>query len=294
MDIHQLRSFKTIVEKKNFQDAANQLNYSLSAISYQMQQLENEVGFPLFEKVGRRMKPTELSLKLVPHIKVIEEQMEQIKMLNNVEERITGTLNITISDSLLTYIIQPVLKEFVEQAPDVQMRLKVKNCYDIQNDINKNQIDLGIHYQVDGYDPRINIIPLAEFEVGLVTSPNFQLAERNFDKKNQLKKCNLINNDSNSVYQSQFLDYLKSKNIKTEQSIELWSIEAIKKSIINNLGIACLPLFVVQDEIENQEIIRIPINDFKPKVRAIAAHHTNKWVSPAMELFLNILNKNMN
>ncbi len=41
MDIHQLKSFKTIVEKGNFLDAANELNYSLSAISYQMQQLEN-------------------------------------------------------------------------------------------------------------------------------------------------------------------------------------------------------------------------------------------------------------
>jgi len=292
MDVHQLRSFKTIVEKGNFQDAANQLNYSLSAISYQMQQLENELKFPLFEKSGRRMLPTTLSLKLIPHIKKIEDQLDQIKQLNNISEKVEGTLNITISDSLLTYIIQPVLKEFVEKAPAVQMKLKVKNCYEIQKDISKNHIDLGIHYQVNGYDENIKTIDIGQFDVGLMASNNFAASERNFDKKNQVKKCSLINNDSHSVYQGYFQDYLTHKNIKMEQNIELWSIEAIKKSIINNLGIACLPHFVVQEELDNSQIVEIPIKGFKPKVIAIAAYHRNKWVSPAMQLFLNILERN--
>lgn len=291
MDIHQLRSFRMIVEKGNFQDAANQLNYSLSAISYQMQQLENEVKFPLFEKIGRRMLPTELSLKLVPHIKSIEEHLEQIRLLNVESDKVEGTLNITISDSLLTYIIQPVLKEFLERAPDVQMKLKVKNCYEIQKDIIKNNIDLGIHYQVGGYDPQIKVLPLAEFNIGLMASSNFPKEQRDFERSGQIKNCYVISNDPNAVYQSYFENYLKSKNIRTDRNIELWSIEAIKKSVVNNLGIACLPHFVVQEELQNKEIIEIPIKGFTPKVAAIAAYHTHKWVSPAMKLFLEILKK---
>lgn len=291
MDIHQLKSFKVIVEKGNFQDAANQLNYSLSAISYQMQQLENELKFPLFEKTGRRMMPTELALRLIPHIKNIEDQLSQIKLLSAPDNKVEGNLNITISDSLLTYFIQPILKEFVEKAPNVQLKLKVKNCFEIQKEINKNEIDLGIHYQVNGYNSQINILELAEFEVGVMASPKFADDERNFDHKNQKKKCSIINNDPNGVYQGFFEEYLKSKNIRTGQNIELWSIEAIKKSVVNNLGIACLPHFVVQEELQNKSLIEIPIKGFKPKVTAIAAFHNNKWISPAMELFLEILNK---
>ena len=108
MDIHQLKSFKTIVEKGNFLDAANELNYSLSAISYQMQQLENEIKFPLFEKIGRRMVPTEQSLKLIPHIKNILDEIEQIRLLNAKNRIIEGSLTISVSDSILTYIIQPI------------------------------------------------------------------------------------------------------------------------------------------------------------------------------------------
>ena len=117
MDIHQLKSFKTIVEKGNFLDAANELNYSLSAISYQMQQLENEIKFPLFEKIGRRMVPTEQSLKLIPHIKNILDEIEQIRLLNAKNRIIEGSLTISVSDSILTYIIQPILIEFMKKKP---------------------------------------------------------------------------------------------------------------------------------------------------------------------------------
>ncbi|MFZ4928420.1 LysR family transcriptional regulator [Chryseobacterium sp. Mn2064] len=293
MDFHQLKSFKTIVEKGNFQDAAKELNYSLSAISYQIQQLENEVKFPLFEKIGRRMLPTAQSLKLIPHIKKIEEEIEQIKQLNSKDQKVEGNLTMSVSDSLLTYILQPVLKKFVEMAPDVKLKLKVRNCYEVQKEIIRNDIDLGIHYQVHGYDDQIKVTELSSFTVGVMASPQFSEQEKNFDKKDQIKSCSIINNDVNGIYQQHFEEYLKKKNIRTGQSIELWSIEAIKKSIINNLGIACLPHFVVDEEIKKGEIKEINIKGFQCTVTMITAYHSNKWISPAMSLFLKILNDQM-
>lgn len=290
MDIHQLKSFKTIVEKGNFQDAANELHYSISAISYQIQQLENEVKFPLFEKIGRRMVPTEQSLKLIPHIKKIEDEIEQIKLLNAQNRKVEGNLTISVSDSLLTYIIQPVLKEFIEQAPEVKLKLKVRNCYEIQKEINRNEIDLGIHYQVNGYDDQIKITELQDFSIGVMVSPSFPLEARDFDSKNQIKNCSIINNDPNGVYQAYFKEYLKKKNLQiTGQTIELWSIEAIKKSVMSNLGIACLPHFVVAEELKEGKIDEISMKGFDRQVTMISAHHTNKWISPAMALFLKLL-----
>ena len=290
MDIHQLKSFKTIVEKGNFLDAANELNYSLSAISYQMQQLENEIKFPLFEKIGRRMVPTEQSLKLIPHIKNILDEIEQIRLLNAKNRIIEGSLTISVSDSILTYIIQPILIEFMKKAPNVQLKLKVKNSYDIQKDVVHNEIDLGIHYQVFGYDNQINVVEIKDFSIGLMVSPNFSKSERDFNTKNQIKKTTIINNDPNAVYQIYLRDYLKEKNLQmTGQTLEVWSIEATKQSVMNNLGIACLPQFVVTNELKNGKIEEIVVKDFKQNITLIAAHHSNKWISPAMELFLNLL-----
>ncbi|MGV0937839.1 LysR family transcriptional regulator [Empedobacter falsenii] len=290
MDIHQLKSFKTIVEKGNFLDAANELNYSLSAISYQMQQLENEIKFPLFEKIGRRMVPTEQSLRLIPHIKNILDEIEQIRLLNAKNRIIEGSLTISVSDSILTYIIQPILIEFMKKAPNVQLKLKVKNSYDIQKDVVHNEIDLGIHYQVFGYTSQINVVEIKDFSIGLMVSPNFSKSERDFNTKNQIKKTTIINNDPNAVYQIYLRDYLKEKNLQMAgQTLEVWSIEATKQSVMNNLGIACLPRFVVTNELKNGKIEEIVVKDFKQNITLIAAHHSNKWISPAMELFLNLL-----
>ncbi|MGV0923893.1 LysR family transcriptional regulator [Empedobacter tilapiae] len=290
MDLHQLKSFKTIVEKGSFLDAANELNYSLSAISYQMQQLENEIKFPLFEKIGRRMVPTEQSLKLIPHIKKMLDEMEQIRMLNAKDRKIEGSLTISVSDSILTYIIQPVLKEFIKKAPDVQLKLKVKNSYDIQKEVVHNEIDLGIHYNVYGYDNQIKVTEIKNFSIGLMASPNFPISERNFNLENQIKNSCIINNDPNAVYQIYFRDYLKERNLKfTGQTLEVWSIEATKQSVMNNLGVACLPRFVATNELKKGEIEEILIKDFKQNIMLIVAHHSNKWISPAMNLFLNLL-----
>jgi len=291
MDIHQLKSFKTIVEKGNFQDAAKALNYSVSAISYQIQQLEFELKFQLFEKIGRRMFPTEQGLKLIPHIRKIEEEIEKIRLIQSADNQISGTLQISVSDSLLTYIIQPVLQEFIALAPEVELKLKVKNCYEIQKEIIKNEVDLGIHYQVDGYDAQIKVTALKQFKAGIMASPNYPEKERDFDQINQYKSASLINNDPYGIYQGMFKDYLKEKNIIISRHIELWSIEAIKKSVMSNLGIACLPYFVVEEELQKGDIIAVPIRDFNPSITMITAYHHKKWISPAMQLFLAILDQ---
>ncbi|HAD79395.1 MAG TPA: hypothetical protein DCF99_08240 [Flavobacteriaceae bacterium] len=203
---------------------------------------------------------------------------------------IEGSLTISVSDSILTYIIQPILIEFMKKAPNVQLKLKVKNSYDIQKDVVHNEIDLGIHYQVFGYDNQINVVEIKDFSIGLMVSPNFSKSERDFNTKNQIKKTTIINNDPNAVYQIYLRDYLKEKNLQmTGQTLEVWSIEATKQSVMNNLGIACLPRFVVTNELKNGKIEEIVVKDFKQNITLIAAHHSNKWISPAMELFLNLL-----
>ena len=71
--------------------------------------------------------------------------------------------------------------------------------------------------------------------------------------------------------------------------MELGSIESIKRSVISNLGVAYLPRYVVADEIESKSLkildVKIPNNT----ITAILAYHKNKWISPAMELFLKLL-----
>ena len=71
--------------------------------------------------------------------------------------------------------------------------------------------------------------------------------------------------------------------------MELGSIEAIKRSVLSNLGIAFLPRFTVTEELSNGLLKEIPMDLSGMALTAVHIHHKNKWVSPEMKTFLSLL-----
>ena len=84
---------------------------------------------------------------------------------------------------------------------------------------------------------------------------------------------------------------LKEKNITLETELELWSIEAIKQSVMSNLGIAFLPLFTVESELAQGLLNEVKTDITNDKITALYAYNKSKWQSPAMSLFLQILDE---
>lgn len=76
--------------------------------------------------------------------------------------------------------------------------------------------------------------------------------------------------------------------------MELWSIEAIKKCVSSNLGISFLPRFVVEEELANGKLKELRAGCSDVEITAIYAYHKNKWISPAMSLFMQLLKENFN
>ncbi|WP_391560600.1 LysR substrate-binding domain-containing protein [Robertmurraya sp.] len=85
-----------------------------------------------------------------------------------------------------------------------------------------------------------------------------------------------------------FEKYLEERGIASSQIMELWSIEAIKRCVISGLGIACLPLMTVNDEINQEKLKIIPCDGGFKKIFSQVAYHKNKWISPALSEFIDI------
>ena len=71
--------------------------------------------------------------------------------------------------------------------------------------------------------------------------------------------------------------------------MELWSIESVKRSVMSNLGVAYMPRFTVEDELAAGTLIELETDIENSTFTAIYAYNQNKWQSPAMQLFLDIL-----
>lgn len=78
-----------------------------------------------------------------------------------------------------------------------------------------------------------------------------------------------------------------------EPTIELWSTETIKSMVLAGVGIAYLPQFVLQNELDHKELVALPHHISYEKIRAIYCYHKNKYVTPQMKLLMNLLQKHV-
>ena len=99
----------------------------------------------------------------------------------------------------------------------------------------------------------------------------------------------MIYNEPNANYQKKMEAYLDEKDIVLRPPMKLQSIEAIKRSVMNNLGIAYVPRFSVEDELKNGSLLQLKteLDDFI--FPAVCVYHRNKWISPQMEVAFRVL-----
>lgn len=284
MDIKYLNTFKTIIDTGSFQNTAEKLNYSASTITFQVQQLEQELCIKLFEKIGRKMVITSTGKELLPYIDKILENMNIIENYNKDSNELCGELKVAMPESILTYKSQKAIKLFREQSPKVKLSLQTENCSVIRDMIACGDIDFGIHYDIGGYSTNVTVNTLAEYELNLICSPDFK--DRDFYTKHQSKDVCIITDDKKCIFFNMFLEYLKEHDITCNNILELGSIEAIKRSVASNVGIAMLPLYTVEDELKSKVIDKIDINMKHNSINLVYGYHKNKWISRAMESFI--------
>lgn len=233
MELKNLYTFKKIIEKGSYLKAAEFLNYSQSTITFQMKQLEKELNIKLFEKKENKMSLSKEGKKILPYINKIIFSIEELyEFVEKDNRELCGNLNIGVPESLLTYKIQNILKEFKELAPKIELSIKVLNCYEIYNKLISNDIDIAIHYNLEKNSDNITTIFMEKHNLCLIANPNISDKDKDFISKNQIKNLSHIENDKNAKYLKIFNNYLKYKNIKLNTPIELWSIESIKKVLL--------------------------------------------------------------
>ena len=288
MDIRHFKTFKSIIEEGSFSKAAEKIGYTQSTVTSQIQQLEQELSIKLFEKIGRNMVLTPLGKDLISYTNELLDTIKKIESIGKHND-IKGDLRIAIAESLMSYKLQNVLKLFKQKAPNVKLSIISENCFVINNMLLKGEIDIGLLYDVGTQQDSLTSIALTDYTLALVCSPLFEDDKVAFCIPNQKISTSLVINEANCIYRRMLENYFRVNNISLDNTIELWSIETIKKSVASNLGISYLPRFVVEEELENNKLKELKIGCSDAKITAIYSYHKNKWISPAMSLFMQLV-----
>lgn len=292
MDIRHFRTFKCIVEVGSFSAAAARLGYTQSTITSQMQQLEQELSLKLFEKIGRNMVLTPFGRELIPYVNDLLDAMKRIENIGHNDGVIQGELRIAVVESLMTYKLQDVLREFKQQAPQAKLSFLSLSAPDARSMLLKGQVDIGLLYDLGTVCENLETVQLASYPLTLVASPLLEKEQYDFSQPHQSLTLSFLINEVDCTYRQIFEGYLRKQDISLDSPIELGSVEAIKKCVASNLGISFLPRFTVEEELSSGKLQEVPCVCNGMHVSAVFEYHKNRWISPAMALFISLLQKN--
>ncbi|SFH58494.1 DNA-binding transcriptional regulator, LysR family [Priestia megaterium] len=288
MEIRHFVTFKKVIETGSFTQAAEHLGYTQSTVTTHIQALEEHLGGPLFDRMGRKIKLTDIGSKLLPYVKEVLDTYEKIESITTDGEDIRGDLKIAAPESLTVYRLEPILKEFRNNFPHVNISLSNATCGDNKRSILNGSADVAFVMMPEFQDSDLIVHSLLDESIVLVGSPDCSLNILDNSYKNQkISECFLAN-EKECSYRVMFEEYLGVRGIVPSQTMELWSIEAIKRCVRSGLGIACLPLMTVEDEIKEGRLKMIPCNGGFKQIFSQVAYHKNKWISPALSAFINI------
>ena len=291
MNTKSLVTFKTILEVGSFQKAADKLGYTQSTVTFQIKQLEEELALKLFEKIGRRMELTQAGKDIMPYVDMILQGTEQISNYGKSLSEITGSLKLAIPDSILIYNMQPFMQAFTHEAPNVQLIVNSIQSGEINPSIADGTADIGINCEKDSYPDSVIHKKLGTYKAVLVASPFANNNLLDFITPHQRKPISLICNEPDGYYQLDMDKYLSEKDILLNPPMKVQSIEAVKRCVMNNLGIAVVPTYSIGEELKNGSLMPIKTELDEKEYNSFYIYHKNKWISPQMELALNLLEK---
>lgn len=242
MDIDKIESFVTLAEIKHFAKASEVLYISQPALSKRIQALEDELNVPLFNRIGKKIF---LTVQGEYFKKYAEEMLasyynarEYIKQIENLEH---GTLNFGTTNFIGVYLMPEFISKFHNKYPKIEINMVINSSKNILNMLHKNQLEFIFlsDYIVEEDD---------YYVIKKYIDDNLKLIVGNKHRLFGQKSCSLFD-VADDLYitkeptssQSKFLDKIfKKHNFDFNNKLFISHQEAIKESVINNIGISIL------------------------------------------------------
>src|SRR6266446_3374931 len=165
MELRHLRYFVAVGEDQHYGQAAQRLRVAQPALSRQIQNLEEEIGFKLFDRLARGVKISAAGkLFLEDARRILQQVDEATKRARRVASGQSGTLRVGFVESISWHGVVPdSFRQFRERQPDVELQLKPLSSLQQLEAVRSGQLDAGFVFTIANIDRE-----LAQFEVASI------------------------------------------------------------------------------------------------------------------------------
>ena len=288
MDPRQLETFRAVASTLSFTQAAERLDYAQSSISAQIQALEKEIGAPLFNRVGKRVELTDAGERLLPYADRIVEMTDEARSVVSGDDEPAGTLTVSAPETVCTYRLPPVLRQFRVRYPHVQLIYRPIRAPNLQRAVVNADVDIAFWLAEPMQSGILISETLIDEPLALIAAPEHGLARKERVEPIDIEQEPLLLTERGCNYRILFERQMTAAGVTPATDFEFDSVEAIKQCVIANVGIAVLPRVTVEKEIGEGKLVALRWGQPDFRVFTTVMYHREKWVSPAMRAFLNV------
>jgi DNA-binding transcriptional LysR family regulator len=283
-----LRSLQAVARHGSFSRAAAEMRLTQPAVSMQVRQVEERLGVPLLERVGKRAFPTEAGAILLAHaeraFRELQDGVDRVQQLRGI---VAGRVRLGTSASISVYLLPPLLRRFRARYPGTELLVVTGNGPEIAKAIVDNDLDLGVvSLPVRGRE--LVVSPFFKDDLVAVTPPRPEWRRRAPISPVELARHPLILFEQGATIRRVIDEWFSRGGASPARRMEIGNTEAIKKLVGAGLGLSVTSWFSVEAEARTGQLRTIPL--VPALVRNIGvARRRDKPITPSLQAFLAAL-----
>ena len=293
MEVRQLQIFRILAEELNFTRTAEKVHTVQSNVTAQIKALEEELGGPLFDRLGRRVTLTDAGRSFLPFADQALAAMEQGQRAVQSGAEPSGPLRVGVPESMLAYRLPPVLRIFHRRFPHVELIFRPQYDEVLPIMLETGKLDMAVCMIESSPNAAIKSIRLRSERVFLLAHPSHPLASRRTVKPADLAGQSLLLTETGCGYRLKLDRQMALQNVRPGHITEFSSVEAIKQCVMAGMGLGLLPAIVVARELLQLQIKALHWAGPSMDIATYILWHKDKWISPAMAAFMDLVREKL-
>lgn len=290
LTLRQLKIFDAVAHHLSFTRASKALHLTQPAVSMQIKQLEEEVGLPLFEQVGKKVFLTDAGDEMRRYASSILVTLDEARVVfDEMRGLERGRLRISVA-STANYFVPQLLATFCQRYPNVKVSLDVTNRKRLLDALSDNETDLVI---MGKPPPGMDLVAESFMDNPLVAiaPPGHPLASERAIPLKRLQEETFLVREKGSGTRSATERFFVEHGVSLPSTMEMSSSEAIKQGVEAGLGFGLLSLHTLEMELTLKRLVILDVRELPILRKWYIMHRAGKRLSGVARSFKDFVLK---
>lgn len=285
MNLHHLRIFYTVAQRRSITAAAADLLLSQPAVSLQLKALEKELGLPLFERGGAKLRLTQAGEVLYRSaVSILHAKDEGERAITELRDATKGRLLLGAGTTGGMYVLPRIVQAYKGLWPETEILLQIGTTDQILERLLQNVIDMGM---VGGpiEDRRFTVEAVGVDELVLIAAPSHPTASLGKVTLKDLGGVPFIAPEAGSRTRQLVERKLREAGVLLRIAMQLPGTEGVKRAVEAGLGVGMVSRYAVESECLTGVLRHVPIEGWGLARPMNLVYRNQKYFSPVGDRF---------